>query len=55
MDHRAYWNQVGLDFSQPGPPGDNARNEAFNGTARRECLTLQYFLSLQNAERRLSE
>jgi len=55
MDHWAYWNQVGLDFSRPGRPGDNARNEAFNGTVRRECLTLHYFLSLQDAERRLSE
>jgi putative transposase len=37
MDHWAYWNKVRLDFSRPGKPGDNARNEAFNGTLRREC------------------
>jgi putative transposase len=54
MDHWAYWNKVGLDFSRPGRPGDNARNEAFNGTVRRECLTLHYFLSLQDAESMLS-
>lgn len=49
MDHWAYWNQVGLNFSRPGTPGDNARNEAFNGTVRRECLTHHYFLSLEEA------
>jgi len=49
MDHWAYWNQVGLDFSRPGTPGDNARNEAFNGTVRRECLTSHYFLNLKEA------
>jgi len=54
MDHWAYWNKIGLDFSRPGRPGDNARNEAFNGTVRRECLTLHYFLNLQDAESMLS-
>lgn len=49
MDHWAYWNHVGLNFSRPGTPGDNARNEAFNGTVRRECLTHHYFLSLEEA------
>ena len=54
MDHWAYWNKIGLDFSRPGTPGDNARNEAFNGTVRRECLTLHYFLNLRDAESMLS-
>jgi len=49
MDHWAYWNKVGLDFSRPGTPGDNARNEAFNGTVRRECLSQHYFLNLEEA------
>jgi putative transposase len=39
MDHWAYWNKIELDFSRRGKPGDNARNEVFNGTVRRECLT----------------
>ena len=51
MDHWAYWNKVRLDFSRPGKPGDNARNEAFNGTVRRECLTQHYFLNLEEAQR----
>ena len=50
MDHWAWWNKVGLVFSRPGKPGDNARNEAFNGLVRRECLTLHYFLDLKEAE-----
>ena len=50
MDHWAWWNKVGLVFSRPGRPGDNARNEAFNGLVRRECLTLHYFLDLKEAE-----
>lgn len=54
LDHWAYWNQVGPDFSRPGRPGDKARNEAFNGLVRRECLTLQYFSSLHEAEAVLS-
>lgn len=50
LDHWAYWSKVGLDFSRPGRPGDNARNEAFNSVVRRECLTLHYFSSLTEAE-----
>ena len=51
MDHWAYWNKVGLDFSRPGTPGDNARNETFNGTVRRECLTQHYFWDLDDASK----
>ena len=54
IDHWAYWSKVGLDFSRPGTPGDNARKEAFNGTVRRECLTLHYYLNLRDAESMLS-
>jgi len=50
MDHWAYWNRVQLDFSRPGRPGDNARNEAFNGVLRRECLSQHYFLDLREAQ-----
>lgn len=51
LDRWAYWNQVDLSFSRPGTPGDNARNEAFNGLVRRECLTQHYFLDLKEAAR----
>jgi putative transposase len=49
LDHWAYWNQIGLSFSRPGRPGDNARNEAFNGLVRRECLWQHYFLDRSEA------
>jgi putative transposase len=53
MDHWAYWNRVRLDFSRRGRPGDNAVNEAFNGTVRRECLSQHYFLDLEEAQQML--
>jgi len=34
---------------EAGTPGDNARNEAFNGLVRRECLSHHYFLDLSEA------
>ena len=39
-----------LDFSRPGKPVDNSVCEAFNGTLRRECLSQQWFASLEEAE-----
>jgi putative transposase len=53
MDHWAYWNRVRFDFSRRGKPGDNAVNEAFNGTVRRECLSQHYFLGLKETNRTL--
>lgn len=50
LDHWAYWNHVQLDFSRPGKPVDNCVCEAFNGTLRRECLTLHWFRSLAEAQ-----
>jgi putative transposase len=50
MDHWAYWNKIGLSFSRPGKPGDNAHCEAFNSLVRRECLTLHYFLNTKDAD-----
>jgi len=51
IDHWAWRHQVRMDFSRPGKPGDNARNEAFNGSVRRECLSQHYFLDLREAQR----
>jgi putative transposase len=53
FDHWAYWNQVQLDFSRPGKPGDNAFIESFNATVRRECLSQHWFVSLEDAQRTL--
>jgi putative transposase len=49
LDHWAYWNHAQLDFSRPGKPVDNSVCEAFNGTVRRECLSQQWFASLEEA------
>jgi putative transposase len=53
LDHSAYWNKLQLDFSRPGKPVDNCICEAFNGTLRRECLTLHWFRSLAEAQAEL--
>ena len=54
LDHWAYWNKVPLDVSRPGKPVDNGVCEAFNGSLRRECLSLQWLASLDEAKRVLS-
>ncbi|MCG8607499.1 IS3 family transposase, partial [bacterium] len=53
LDLWAYQHQVKLDFSRPGKPTDNAYIESFNGTLRRECLNVQWFLSLPDAQQQL--
>lgn len=41
-----------LDFSRPGKPTDNAYIESFNGKFRVECLNTNWFLSLDEAQRK---
>jgi putative transposase len=41
---------VTLDFSRPGKPTDNAYVESFNGRLREECLNVNWFLSLEDAQ-----
>jgi putative transposase len=53
LDRWAYWNGVELDFSRPAKPVDNTFIEAFNGTLRRECLSLHWFLGLEDVQRTL--
>lgn len=55
LDHWAYWNRVQLDFSRPAKPVDNCIVEAFNGSLRRECLSLHWFASLQEAQMLLND
>lgn len=54
LDHWAYWNKVRLDFSRPGKPVDNCVCEAFNGSLRRECLSVHWFADLAEAQRLLT-
>jgi putative transposase len=53
LDQRAYLNGVGLDFSRPGKPTDNAFIEAFNSRLRQECLNALWFLSMADARSRI--
>jgi hypothetical protein len=42
-----------LDFSRPGKPTDNPFIESFNGSFRDECLNLNWFLSLDDAQQKI--
>jgi putative transposase len=53
MDKWAHERGVELDFSRPGKPTDNAKVESFNGRLRQECLNLHWFLSLDDAQRKI--
>ena len=53
LDQWAYANGVELDFSRPGKPTDNAFIESFNGRVRQECLNENWFLSLEDARKKV--
>lgn len=53
LDKWAYERKVELDFSRPGKPTDNAFIESFNGSFRDECLNANWFLSLEDARRKI--
>lgn len=53
MDKWAYERKVELDFSRPGRPTDNAKVESFNGRLREECLNAHWFMSLDDAKRKI--
>lgn len=53
LDKWAYENGVTLDFSRPGKPTDNALIESFNGSFRDECLNTHWFLSLDDAKKKI--
>lgn len=55
MDKWAYERGIELDFSRPGKPTDNAKVESFNGRFRQECLNQHWFLSLDDARRKIDE
>ena len=44
---------VSLSFSRRGKPTDNAIIESFNGSFRDECLNTNWFLSREDAERKI--
>lgn len=55
VDRWAYDDQVVLDFSRPGKPTDNPYVESFNGKFRDECLSVNWFLSLEHAQKILDD
>ena len=44
---------IHLDFISPGTPGENPFIEAFNGRLRDECLEVELFFSLPDAQAKL--
>ena len=52
LDLWAFMHSVTLDFSRPGKPTDNAFIESLNGKFRAECLNANWFLSLDEAQRK---
>ena len=55
LDLWAYQKNVTLDFSRPGKPTDNAFIESFNGKFRTECLNAHWFMTLDDARRKMEE
>lgn len=54
VDKWAYEHGVELAFSRPGKPMDNGHIESFNGRFREECLNANWFLSLDDARRKIA-
>jgi putative transposase len=46
----AYENNVILDFSRPGKTSHIPYIKSFNGSFRDECLNVNWFISLEDAE-----
>jgi putative transposase len=53
LDKWAYENGVALDFSQPGKPTDNPFIESFNGGLRDECVNTNWFMSFEDAQKKI--
>ena len=53
LDLWAYTHGVTLDFSRPGKPTENAFIEAFNSKLRAECLNAHWFMSLEDARKKV--
>src|SRR5438067_11255992 len=48
-------NDVQLCFIRPGRPVENGFIESFNGRLRDECLNVEWFVSLDDARRKLAK
>jgi putative transposase len=53
MDYWAHQSGVKLDFIRPGKPVENSYIESFNGRLRDECLNVEVFLDLADAQSKI--
>jgi putative transposase len=51
----SYSNGVTMDFSRLGKPTDNPYVESFNGKFKDECLNVNWFLSLEDAAKKIED
>ena len=55
VDRWAYENKVTLDLSRPSTPSDNPNTESFNEKFRDVCLSMNWFMDLENAQEKIEE
>ncbi len=55
MDHWAHQAGVKLDFIRPGKPVENSYIESFHGRLRDECLNVEIFLDLADAQSKIEK
>lgn len=55
LDAWAYRHGVALAFIAPGKPSQNGYAESFNGKFRDECLNQHWFISLNDARRKIED
>jgi putative transposase len=55
MDQWAHQTGVKLDFIRPGKPVENSYSESFNGRLRDECLNVEVFLDLADAQSKIEK
>jgi putative transposase len=55
MDYWAHQVGVQLDFIRPGKPVENSYIESFNGRLRDECLNVEVFLDLADAQWKIEQ
>jgi putative transposase len=55
LDEWAHRKGIRLQFSRPGKPTDNPFIESFNGRLRQECLNQSWFVSIEDAQKKIEE
>ena len=55
LDEWAHRRKIKLQFSRPGKPTDNPFIESFNGRLRQECLDQSWFVSIEDAQKKIED